>query len=434
MATEQKILIDKSPGETRVAVIIGGRLAQLSIERSIRPWMRGAIVCAKITAIRKELRAAFVDLGETTGYMEIKTGQLVREGDSVIVEVISEPHQDKSARVSQSIAFRGPFINVLPKQSERSISRKIKAKRQRNLIKDFIKANVPDQVGVHIKSSFDIDDLCSMRTELKKQLANWNKLKEFSETGPSPKVFSPAPGPVDFAVKNYQDATIDEGKDGSVFNEYKIDFQIEKALERRVILDSGAHLIIDELEALTSIDIDIASHKMAITHPFFFAEQLGQEIYWQLRLRDIAGLILIDFPRWKDLKIRDQFVAVLKALAGSDDKPLVVHGWTKTGLLEITCSRVAWTLKEILLGTLGDDSALLETAGLKLLRRLISETKGIAYPKVLCSSQIKAIINGPLQKNFSEVTKRLGTKIELIEDPNFTRESFEIINGSEGII
>ena len=175
LLANEKIIIDRSPGEIRVAVIKNGRLANLFIERSNKPWLRGAVILARITAIRKKLGASFLDLGTASGYIENRNPAKPIEGID-IVQVLADPHRNKSARVSSNICVEGNYLNLYPTAERSSISRKIKSKKKRGLIKQFIADNIPNNMGVHIKYSFDVSDLDLMKATAFEQIANWKTL------------------------------------------------------------------------------------------------------------------------------------------------------------------------------------------------------------------------------------------------------------------
>ncbi len=429
--TNRKIVIDHSPGETRVATLIEGRLAQMFVERASRPWVRGAIVNAKVTAVRKELGAVFLDLGNAQGYMDGPSKYTPIEGQSVLVEVISEPRKGKAARVSQNITLRGNFADIYPTETGYSISRKIKRKTKRSAIREFLISNVPSSVGVHIKSTDNSSDFTLIKKEIDELILKWRRLEQMTASNGSPKVLIPSPGPIGFAVKKYIDQEIHEGKNGTLFDDFAIDFQIDKALERKVSIEGGAEIIFDELEALVSVDIDIARFKTAKTQPLRLAECLAEEIFWQIRLRDLAGLILVDFPRLKDIKIRENFVRLLKKLSKENDVSLVVHGWTRTGLLEVTRPRIGLTLHEIFCGNEIGGLEAMETLGLKVLRLLIKETPGMALPQVVCSPQLRTMIQATLGESLKEVSKKLGKTVTFVDDPNSGHELFHIRNALE---
>ena len=163
MISNEKIIIDTSPGEKRVAVLKNNRLANLFIERHHAPWLRGAIILARVTATRKELGASFLDLGTSSGYIELGKMNQPLDGESLLVQVLNDAHRKKSARVSSNICLRGKYFDLYPVMSTSSISRKIKSKKKRGLIKQFIDENIPNGIGVHIRESFDVSDLLCMK-------------------------------------------------------------------------------------------------------------------------------------------------------------------------------------------------------------------------------------------------------------------------------
>ena len=106
-----------------------------------------------------------------------------------------------------------------------------------------------------------------------------------------------------------------DGTNGELFDQYDLEFEISRALDRKVLLDDGAQLVFDEAEALTAIDIDVGSSRTPRSGLDSLVAHLAKEIIWQIRLRDIAGLIFVDFPRFRDSNIKENFLKVLQAFA-----------------------------------------------------------------------------------------------------------------------
>ena len=429
MISNEKIIIDTSPGEKRIAVLKNNRLANLFIERHHAPWLRGAIILAKVTATRKELGASFLDLGTSSGYIEHKKMCQPIDGESLLVQVLNDAHRRKSARVSSNICFGGKYLDLYPVGAISSISRKIKSKKNRGLIKQFINENIPDGIGVHIRDAFDVSDLLLMRAVTSAQLEKWKNLKEKIAKSRSPSIIIPSVGALGLAMEKYPNANIYEGKYGVLFKDYDVDYEINRALERKISVDDGAYLFFDETEALTSIDVDIGSNSKPSSETTSLVAHLAEEIVWQLRLREIGGIILIDFPRFKNFKIRDNFLKTLQSFALSEEVSLVIHGWTRTGLLEITKPRGGNSLKDLLVGTAEENTPALETTALKLLRSLMNETIGIAYPKVICSRFLKNLLNTTFDKEIRNISDKLGTKVIITEDSQMTYNEFLIKNG-----
>ena len=429
MISNEKIIIDTSPGEKRVAVLKNNRLANLFIERHHAPWLRGAIMLARVTATRKELGASFLDLGTSSGYIEHGKMNQPLDGESLLVQVLNDAHRKKSARVSSNICLRGKYFDLYPVKSTSSISRKIKSKKKRGLIKQFIDENIPNGIGVHIRESFDVSDLLCMKDVTLAQLQKWKNVEERISKSRSPSILMPSLGALGQAMEKYPNANVYEGRYGNLFKDYGVDLEINRALERKISLDSGAYLFFDETEALTSIDIDIGSGSKPRSETTSLVAHLAEEILWQLRLREIGGIILIDFPRFKNFKIRDNFLENLQSFALNEKVPLVIHGWTRTGLLEITKPREGVSLNDVLVGTVEDNTPALETVALKVLRCLIKETTGIAYPEVVCSLSVKNVINTTFDKEIRKISDKLGVKVSITEDSEMTDNGFLIKNG-----
>ena len=429
MISDEKIIIDTSPGEKRVAVLKNNRLANLFIERHHAPWLRGAIILARITATRKELGASFLDLGTSSGYIEHGKINQPIDGESLLVQVLSDAYRKKSARVSSNICLRGKYFDLYPVMDTSSISRKIKSKKKRGLIKQFIDENIPNGIGVHIRESFDVSDLLCMKEATLAQLQKWKNVEEKISKSLSPSILMPPLGALGHAMEKYPNANVYAGRYGGLFKDYGVDFEINRALERKISLDSGAYLFFDETEALTSIDIDIGSGSKPRSETTSLVAHLAEEILWQLRLREIGGIILIDFPRFKNFKIRNNFLENLQSFALNEEVPLVIHGWTRTGLLEITKPREGVSLKEVLIGTVEDNTPALETVALKVLRCLMKKTTGIAYPEVICSLPLKNVINTTFDKEMRNISDKLGAKVLITEDSEMTDNEFLIKNG-----
>ena len=429
MISNEKIIIDTSPGEKRVAVLKNNRLANLFIERHHAPWLRGAIILARVTATRKELGASFLDLGTSSGYIEHGKMNQPLDGESLLVQVLNDAHRKKSARVSSNICLRGKYFDLYPVMDTSSISRKIKSKKKRGLIKQFIDENIPNGIGVHIRESFDVSDLLCMKDVTLAQLQKWKNVEERISKSRSPSILMPSLGALGQAMEKYPNANVYEGRYGGLFKDYGVDLEINRALERKISLDSGAYLFFDETEALTSIDIDIGSGSKPRSETTSLVAHLAEEILWQLRLREIGGIILIDFPRFKNFKIRDNFLENLQSFALNEEVPLVIHGWTRTGLLEITKPREGVSLNDLLVGTVEDNTPALETVALKVLRCLMKETTGIAYPEVICSLSVKNVINTTFDKEMRKISDKLGVKVSITEDSEMTDNGFLIKNG-----
>jgi ribonuclease G len=420
------LIIDKSPGETRVAVLEQGRLANMFIERENRPWLRGATILGKVQAVKKELNAVFIDLGGAIGYLDGIPDPIPVEGEAFLVEVLSESQSIKGPRVTASISLRGALANIYPNQNGYSISRNIKAKGRRALIRDLLLSLIPEDIGVWVKDAAIDCDFKDLRSDLESLLSRWNNLQNQIKPGVHPKILEPSPGPEGVVFDLALGSLVDEGKNGLLFDKFNIDSEIKKALERQIEVKGGVILTFDETEALTAIDIDIASYKTARSHPFELVELLAKEIFWQIRLRKISGIILIDYPRERNKKVRDHFYSEFKKVAISDENRMAIHGWTRTGLLEITRDRLEPTLRDIFHEKNSKTKLLAEVVALSTLRKLTNNMNKITFPQLVCSPELRTILYGPLRRAFDVVNKNLGTKVDVQVDPQMDKESVYI--------
>ena len=416
---DREILIDRSPGETRVAVLSGGRVDEILIERAYRPWRMGSIVLARVTAVRRELGAVFLDLAGDNGYLDGFSGPIPNEGESLLVEITSEAHRGKAARVTTDLSLQGELITMTPHRPGHAISRQITAKGERSRLRAALGEVLPETLGAIIGPQAKGCEIPALLADAQALLYRWQRIQaliQVQSTGAAPAILQAAPGPLEQARRAAPDATVLEGRDGALFLEHDIEATIAQATQRRVILDSGAALVFDEGEALTAIDVDVSRSQGATENPIILAREAAQAIARQIRLRRLAGLILIDFPRTRITAARDKLSAELKQAFTGDAEPLTIHGWTRAGLLEITRPRRGPSLCETLLEDAPALQPNVNTIALEALRRVLRGSSGVAYPRLKCSNAVRLALLGPLRPAFDEIGHRLGARLTLEPD------------------
>ncbi|MDA0340064.1 MAG: ribonuclease E/G [Proteobacteria bacterium] len=402
-----------------MALLSGGRVDEILIERAHRPWRIGSIVLARVTAVRRELGAVFLDLAGDDGYLDGFSGPIPNEGKSVLVEITSEAHRGKAARVTTDLSLQGELITMTPHRPDHAISRRITAKGERSRLRAALGEVLPETLGAIVGPQAKGCEIPALLADAHALLDRWQRMQALIQApsaNPAPQILQAAPGPVEQARRAAPDATVREGRDGALFLEHDIEATIAQATQRRVTLDSGAALVFDEGEALTAIDIDVARSQGATENPITLASESAQAIARQIRLRRLAGLILIDFPRTRIAAAREKWSAKLKQATTCGSDPLTIHGWTRAGLLEITRPRRGPSLRETLLE---DDPALqpnVNTLALEALRHVLRGSSGIAHPRLKCSNAVRLALLGPLRPAFDEVGRRLGARLTLEPD------------------
>jgi ribonuclease G len=327
---------------------------------------------------------------------------------------MAEAHGAKAARVTTDISLHGAFMTLSPSRPGHAVARAITAKGERRRLRAVLSRTVPEDIGALIHANASECETADLEVNAGALMERWSRLRdgmtdEASAAGS--RVLENAPDLLIQARRLAPDATVLEGRDGALFRDREIDAEIALATERRVDLASGAALVIDETEALVAIDVDIA--RATNDNPVALANEVAVEIARQMRLRRVAGLILIDFPRGGRGNVRRALVMALEGALASDPDQLTIHGWTRGGLLELTRPRRGRSLREIL--RTGDRATPFSptTRALEALRRVLQETSGIPHPRLICPNPVKLALQGPLRKALEEVEHRLGGRLTL---------------------
>lgn len=395
-------------------ILSDGRLDQILIERLGQSRLAGSIVVAPVTAVRRGLGAIFLDLGESDGYLDRFSGPLPNRGETLVVEVIAEAHRAKAARVTTDLSLHGALLTLTPTRPGHAVARAITAKGERRRLRAALPQAVPEHVGALVHAHAKGCETQALEADARALMDRWSRIqREVGErTGSKAfRVLEAGPDPLAQARQIAPNAVVQEGRDGVLFQARDIDAEISRATERHVDLPSGAALVIDETEALVAMDIDIA--RATVDNPVGLANEVATEISRQIRLRRLAGLILIDFPRGGSNNARPALVTALEGAFADDPNQPTIHGWTRGGLLEITRPRRGPTLLQIMRTGGGTAPFNATTNALAALRRVLHETSGIAHPKLICPNSVRLALQGPLRPALDEVERRLGTALTL---------------------
>ncbi len=413
---DQEILIDVSPGETRVAILDDGKLQEILIERIGQPWLVGAVVLAPVTAVRRDLGAVFLDLGGQDGYLDRFSGELPNQGESLVVQVLTEAHRGKAARVTQDPTLHGDLIDLTPTRPGHAVARSITAKGERRRLREVVDRIVPEETGALIRARAKGCEIQALENDATALAGRWSRIEQEARVRKGTnrfQILDPAPGPLARARRAAADAVVLEGRDGMLFRERDLETQIAEATERRSPLANGGALVIDETEALVAIDVDTGGAGSALNNPAAFAGEVAKEIARTIRLRGLSGLMVIDFPRIGGTETRRALVTALAASTGTNEDPPTIHGWTKSGLLELTRPRQGPSLHEILRDIGGSAPFNPTTLALEALRRVARETSGIARPRLICPNSVRLLLQGRLRPALDELERRLGTALTL---------------------
>lgn len=401
--SNSSIIVDVSFGQTRVAVVEDSELVEIYVEDSKHTSMVGNIYKGKVVNVFPGMEAAFIDIGtdknaflyvgdaipkseykeekeddesEEANNIPISIGDIVKPGQEVLIQVIKEAIGTKGPRVTTNITLPGRYMVLVPNAEYIGISRRIEDEVERERLKNEIEKVKPQGYGAIIRTAAegltsddfveDIDFLVKLWDKIKakekihapaiihKDLSllyrtvrdmftlNIDKFiindkEEYTKVLELVDISSPGLKPrVEYYSKNY-----------NIFEFYGINAKIPKALARKVWLKSGGYIIIDQTEALTVIDVNTGKYvgNSSLEETILKINlEASKEIAKQLRLRDIGGIIIIDFIDMIDLEHQQQVVEELRNFFKKDKTKTHVIGISQLGLVEMTRKKMRQNL------------------------------------------------------------------------------------------
>lgn len=388
--------------ELRVALVDGQKLYDLDIENSNYKQKKSNIYKGKITRIELSLEAVFVDYGvDKHGFLPIK--EITEEylsyyskknlfnklnlknslliGKEIIVQINKEERGNKGASLTTFISLAGSYLVLMPNNpNSNGISRKIEGENRKNLKKILSLLYLPHNMSVIIRTAGLGKDIETLKLDLKFRLKHWQMIKKIAKNKSAPFLIYQESNIIIRALRDYlyqdiNEILIDNPKilkfakkhinilgrsdlhhkiklyTGTVplFSHYQIESQIETAFQRKVRLLSGGSIVIDTTEALTSVDVNSSKATTGIDieeTALNINLEAADEIIRQLRLRDVGGLIVIDFI---DMSLLENKKAVEKRLFNNireDRAKIQINNISKFGLLEMSRQRLRSSLKE----------------------------------------------------------------------------------------
>ncbi len=395
----RRMLINATqPEEIRVALVDGQKLYDLDIENRGREQKLANIYKGKVTRVEPSLEACFVDYGserhgflplkeiapeycrETKGNSKRQIKDLIKEGTEVIVQVEKEERGNKGAALTTFISMAGRCLVLMPNKPGGGISRRIEGDERTELKNALSQVNIPEGMGIIVRTAgvgrtaeelqWDVDYLTHL----------WGSIKTEADSSSAPhflfqesnvivrairdylrpnigevmvdswESFQLASAFINQVMPDYQSRITHYDDDLPLFNRYQIENQIETAFEREVKLPSGGSIVIDVTEALVSIDINStrATNGSDIEETAFQTNlEAADEIARQLRIRDIGGLVVIDFIDMTPAKNRNAVEERMRKALSIDRARVQMARISKFGLLEMSRQRLRPSLEEL---------------------------------------------------------------------------------------
>lgn len=387
----KRILIKCDEEHTEVAVEEKGKLVEYYKGNRGQGQLAGNIYIGRVVRVLQGMQAAFVDIGlEKNGFLYIddllpahldkqpkekpSIHDLVRVGQQIIVQVIKEPVGSKGARVTTHYSIPGRFGVFMPTAGYVAVSRKIEHAVEKERLKRIAEKHLLEDEGFIVRTAAMGETEDALAADLDELRQHWSRLKKlFNAIGPVPRnVYSDIemlPRLIrdlfrddvyelivnsktafreicDYVISTGSPALAQRVKlslDSNPIVDYGINRQLEQSMKRKIWLENGAYLILDHTEALTVFDVNTGKYTGSIDLERTVYDtnmEAAREIARLLRLRDIGGLIIIDFIDMETEAAREQVLQELIGETRKDRTKTVVVGWTKLGLVELTRKKV----------------------------------------------------------------------------------------------
>ena len=480
--------------ELRVALVDGQRLFDLDIESPGHEQKKANIYKGKITRVEPSLEAAFVDYGaERHGFLPLKEiareyfpadyvyqgrpniRDIISEGQEVIVQVNKEERGNKGAALTTFVSLAGSYLVIMPNNPRAGgISRRIEGDERLELKDALSSLDVPEGVGLIVRTAGVGKSPEELQWDLKVLLHHWEAIKQASQSRPAPFLIHQESDVIVRAIRDYLrrdigEILIDSPKvyekakahiklvrpdfinrvklyQGEVplFSHYQIESQIESAFQREVRLPSGGSIVIDATEALTAIDINSARstrggdiEETALNTNLEAADEIAR----QLRLRDLGGLIVIDFIDMTPVRHQREVENRIRDAVRQDRARIQISRISRFGLLEMSRQRLSPSLGESShhvcprcqgTGKIRDN----ESLSLSILRLLEEEAlkENTKQVHTIVPVQIASYLLNEKRKAIHSIEKRHDVDIivvpnEAMETPNFS--VFRVRDGEE---
>lgn len=392
-----EIIVDVGPGETRVALLEDRELVEIFIERPETDRLVGNIYKGKVSSVLPGMQAAFIDIGHDRNaflyvgdavgqrdfpdeddeiYQELKEcsiEEILSPGQDITVQVVKEPIGTKGPRVTTHVTIPGRYLVLLPNADYTGVSRRIEDERERNRLKKLSEKLMPENMGLIVRTASEGRSNEDLVQDMRFLLKLWEAIKKKEQNGQVPRCIYRDMNLVYRTVRDLFTRDIDKfvindryeytrvlelldmlspalkcrveyfSKNHDIFDHYDVEPKIIRALARKVWLKCGGYMIIDRTEALTVIDVNTGKYVGANTLEDTVLKtnmEAAWEIAKQIRLRDIGGIIIIDFIDMQELKHQQMVMDTLKQALKKDRTRTMVVGMTGLGLIEMTRKKV----------------------------------------------------------------------------------------------
>ena len=390
--TERKqMLVRRTPHQTQIVVLEGAVLVEHYVARTDKQSLAGNIYLGKVRNVLPGMEAAFIDFGEAkngvlyAGDVQAEDGRrnqriekILKVGDEVLVQVVKDAMGHKGARLTNEINLSGRYVVLDPNAQKPGISRRL-SDRERDRLRGIAEELRPDGFGVIVRTAAEGASQEEIGADIDRLMKTWTEVSAAVPNGGAPRLIYEEPPLVirvirehftrDFKRLLIGDSSVHEmviaylkdtdpdlvervqrySDELPLFERFHVEDQLRKALDRKVWLPSGGHIVIDRTEALMVIDVNtgrFVGHSNLEETVLQNNLEAAEEIAHQLRLRDIGGIIVIDFIDMEIAKNREAVLLRLREQLAKDKTRTQVFDVSNLGLVEMTRKNVSEGLLE----------------------------------------------------------------------------------------
>lgn len=465
-----KIIISAvNPEETRMGIVENGRLMEYVVERNNSAQLVGSIFLGRVCNVVRGIQAAFIDIGLDKNaflYLGDKTG--ITEGQRVLVEITKDARGSKGPTATLDISLAGRYAALLPEANYTGISRKITDSAERSRLKKIADEVTNGAAGAVMRTNAAGMPEEVLRADLQQLMTDWQIIQARAKLARSPQVLHRELDISVRIVRDYLNACIDEvvvdspavygrlqellqniaesrscklllhDKQTDIFSYYRLSDDIASISDRRIDLPSGGYLVIDYTEAMTVIDVNsghFSGRENLAETVMQINREAADEIARQLRLRDIGGIIVVDFIDMDKKEYREEIMERLQQALRADKMKPCVQDMTVLNLVEITRKKARQNLSAVLYapcpvcqGSGRVQSQ--ETIGLEIKRRLRTLLAKPCAPRsilIMVSPWLAEWLN---HKVIRQWEKEQNCTLAVTAEPRLQLETFSLLDNT----
>ena len=480
-----ELLINVTPSETRVALIENGSLQEVDIEREAKRGIVGNIYLGKVIRVLPGMQAAFIDINlekaaflhasdinsklilkeETDQVPDIRA--LVHEGQQLMVQVVKDPLGTKGARLTTDITIASRYLVLMPNASHAGISQRIEDVKERQRLKAVVTPYCDEHQGFIVRTAGEGAGELELKHDAEFLRRVWQKVLErkkrkqvklplYQDLSLSFRVLRDFVGMELERIRVDSKLTFDQlitftqefvpeltplleyyPGERPIFDLFSVEREIQRALHRKIELKSGGYLIIDQTEAMTTIDINTGAfvgHRNLEDTIFSTNIEATQAIARQLRLRNLGGIIIVDFIDMHDADHKRRVLHSLDMAMSKDNVKYSLHGFSSLGLVEMTRKRTRESLEHVLCGECPVCAGrgylkTVETVCFEILREIVRVNRAHDADKfiVYAANAVCEFLANDECHNLGEVEVFIGKQISIKPEPMYNQEQFDVV-------